>query len=163
MIEETAVILECAGEYAQVQTERSSACGSCSSRSACETASLKEEADKAPDVVLQALNTVGAQPGERVVIGFEEEALTKASMAFYAVPLVSFILFALVGQWLASSEAMAAVGGIAGLALGLLWLRYFSTKVSQDEHYQAVVLRRAGEVRVELECSIDSDVSGLNN
>ncbi len=163
MIEETAVILECAGEYAQVQTERLSACGSCSSRSACETASLKEEPDKALDVVLQVLNPINAQPGERVVIGFEEEALTKASMAFYAVPLVTFILFALVGQWLASSEGAAALGGVFGLAAGLLWLRYFAVKTSQDKHYTAVVLRRVGEVRVDLECAINPDVSRLNN
>ncbi len=157
MIEEAAVILECAGEYAQVQTERSSACGSCSSRTACETASLKEEADRAPDVVLQALNPIGAQPGERVVIGFEDGALTKASMAFYAVPLVCFILFAIVGQWLTSSEGMAALGAVFGLAVGLLWLRYFSSKASGDEHYQAVVLRRVGEVSVDLNCSINPD------
>ena len=157
MIEEAAVILECAGEHAQVQTERASACGSCSSRTACETASLKEEADRAPDVVLQVLNPIGAQPGERVVIGFEAGALTKASMAFYAVPLVSFILFAIVGQWLTSSEGVAALGGVFGLVIGLLWLRYFSNRASGDEHYQAVVLRRAGEVSVDLECSIRPD------
>ncbi|MFC1603235.1 SoxR reducing system RseC family protein [Pseudomonadota bacterium] len=160
MIEEPAVILECVGDYAQVQTERSSACGSCSSRSACETASLKEEGNKEPDAILQVLNPINALPGERVVIGFEEEALTKASMALYAVPLVSFILFAIIGQWLASSEAMAALGGVFGLAVGLLWLRYFSAKVGQDEQYTAVVLRRVGEAKVELECSINSDVSG---
>lgn len=159
MIEETAVILECDGEYAQAQTERSSACGSCSSRSACETASLKEEADRVSDAVLQVLNPIGAQPGERIVIGFEESALTKASMAFYAVPLVSFILFALIGQWLTSSESIAALGGIFGLVIGLLWLHHFSNKASQDEHYQAVVLRRVNESRVNLECSINPDIS----
>ena len=163
MIEETAIILECAGEYAQVQTERSSACGDCSSRSACETASLKEEAHKEPDAILQVLNPINAQPGERVVIGFEGDALTKASMAFYAVPLVSFILFAIVGQWLTSSEGMAALGGIFGLAVGLLWLRYFSSKASQDAHYTAVVLRRVGEISADLGCSINSDASGLND
>ncbi len=159
MIEESAVILECAGEYAQAQTERSSACGGCSSRSACETASLKEEADRPPDAVLRVLNPIAAQPGERVVIGFEEHALVKASMALYAVPLVTFILFALLGQWLFLSEAMAALGGILGLAIGLLWLRYFATKVSGNEHYQAVVLRRITEAREAPECSLDIDVS----
>ena len=159
MIEETATILECAGEYAQAQTERSSACDSCSSKSACDTASLKEEAAKKPDAVLQVLNPINAQPGERVVIGFEDGVLTKASMAFYAVPLVSFILFALLGQWLTSSEGMAALGGIAGLGVGLLWLRQFSSKANQDVQYQAVVIRRVGEIRADLECSINPDIS----
>ncbi len=159
MIEETATILECEGEYAQIKTERGSACGSCSSRSACETASLKEAEDQAPDVALLALNPINAQPGERVVIGFEEGALTKASMAFYAVPLVSFILFALLGQWLFSSEGMAALGAVFGLAVGLLWLRYFSTKTSGDEHYQAVVLRRIDKAEAAPECTIDTDIS----
>jgi sigma-E factor negative regulatory protein RseC len=160
VIEETAVILECQGEFAQAQTERSSACGGCSSRSACETGSLKESSAKESDVVLQVLNPIAAQPGERVVIGFEDEALTKASMAFYTMPLVAFILCALLGQWLAmslqlSAEPIAALGGIVGLVLGLLGLRHFSSKVSRDEHYQATVLRRVRAARVDLECSID--------
>ncbi len=156
MIEERAVILACDGEYAQAQTERSSACDSCSSKTACETASLKEEADRPGDAVLQVLNPIAAQPGERVVIGFEGRAMTKASMAFYAVPLVSFILFALLGQWLFASEGMAALGGILGLAAGLLWLRRFSARASEDEHYRAVVLRRVSEAEAGLECTIDN-------
>ena len=160
MIEETALILECDGDYAQAETERSatSACNTCSSKSACDTAALKKESEiGTPDVILQVLNPIGAQPGERVVIGFEEVALTKASMAFYVAPLVSFILFALLGQWFAtwleiSAEPVAVLGGVVGLVLSLLWLRSFAAKADLNEQYQAVVLRRAGDPRVTFNC-----------
>ena len=159
MIEETAVIIECEGDYALAETERSSICGSCSSKAACDTASLREQAEDGQDTVLRVLNPLDVQPGDRVVIGFEESALTKASLAFYAVPLAGFILFALMGQGIAqklevSAEPVAVLGGILGLTLGLLWLRRFAAKASQDEHYQAVVLRRAGESRVAANCNI---------
>ncbi|VAX09931.1 hypothetical protein MNBD_GAMMA26-1469 [hydrothermal vent metagenome] len=161
MIEETALILRCDGNYAQAETERSStsACNTCSVKSACDTAALKEDVanNDTQDVVLRVLNPIDAQPGERVVIGFEEAALTKASMAFYVVPLGSFILCAMLGQWLAmwldvSAEPVAVLGGIAGLVLSLLWLRSFSAKADLNEQYQAVVLRRVGESRVNFNC-----------
>ena len=159
MIEETAVIIDCDGEYAQAETERSSACGSCSAKAACDTAALKEETNNKQEVVLRVLNPIGAQPGERVVVGFEEGALTKASLAFYAVPLAGFILFALLGQGIAqwlkiSAEPVAVLGGILGLSLGLLWLRRFEDKVVHDKQYQAVVLRRAGESKIAVDCNL---------
>ena len=109
--------------------------------------------------MLRVLNPIGAQPGERVVVGFEEGALTKASLAFYAVPLAGFILFALLGQGIAqwlkiSAEPVAVLGGILGLSLGLLWLRRFEAKVVHDKQYQAVVLRRAGESKIAVDCNL---------
>jgi len=159
MIEEAALILECDGDYAEVETMRlsTSACNTCAAKPACDTAALKENTADAQDVVLRVLNPIDAQPGERVVIGFEEEALTKASMAFYVVPLVSFILFALLGQWFAmwleiSAEPVAVLGGIIGLVLGLLWLRRFAEKADKNEQYQAVILRRVDESKISVNC-----------
>ncbi|HEC17075.1 MAG TPA: Fis family transcriptional regulator [Sedimenticola sp.] len=158
MIEETAVIIACEGGHARVKTERSSACNSCSVKSACDTAALKEEAADGREAVLRALNPIGAQPGERVVIGFEETAVTKASLAIYVAPLAGFILFALlgqgIGQWLGiSPEPAAVLGGVLGLSLGFLWLRRFAAKAGYDEKYQAVVLRRAGESKITIDCN----------
>lgn len=148
MIEETAVVTDCEGDYAAVRTEKKSACGSCEVREGCATATVAETMEKEPEL-LRALNPIGAKPGDRVVIGIEEAALTKVSMAFYALPLVSMIVCALLGQsisqWasLDMGEPLSAVGGLLGLVVGFLILQRFVARVSGDKSYEITVLRRA--------------------
>ena len=152
MIEENAVVKLSEGEYAQVLTEQKSACNSCAAKDGCSTAAVAEAVESAPGV-LRARNPIGAKTGERVVIGIEEVALTKISMAFYALPLVCLILFALLGQFIApligaSAEPMSALGGLAGLIFGLWLLQRIVNRMGGNEHYEVTILRRAGGIPV---------------
>lgn len=153
MIEETAVITATEGAFARVETQRSTACGGCAAKSACGTSVLgKLWGNRRASV--KVLNPIDAGLGEKVIIGLEESALTRASFAFYIVPLLSLILFAIFGQWLAvwfnftAVEPVSILGGLLGLMVGLRWLRFYTARISHDRRHQAVILRRAGTSEV---------------
>jgi len=146
MIEETGQIVSCDGDYAWVETERKSACSSCSANKGCGTGVLsKVYANRFSRV--KALNQINAAPGETVVLGLEEDALVRGSLAVYGLPLLGLILMAMLGDVLAKEMAvqqpdgLVAIFGIVGLFLGFYLVRLFSRKISHDDRYQPIVLR----------------------
>ena len=153
MIEEQALVVDCEGEFALVETERSSSCGNCSARGACGTAALSKVLGSRRSRV-RVLNPVGARPGDEVVIGLEESTLTRTSFVFYMLPLLALILGAIAARWLggwlggADPEPFAIFGGVAGLALGLLMVRRFARGVQHDPRHQPTILRHAAEFQV---------------
>lgn len=148
MIEERAIVVALEGEFAWVETDKERACGQCASHGGCSSLTLaKFFSNRARRV--RAVNRIGAATGDQVVVGIDESALVRGSLAVYAVPLLALIAGALVGEAAATaltlnSELAATGGGIAGLAGGLLWLRHFSGRARTDARYQPVLLRRTG-------------------
>ncbi len=145
MIEEQATVSLVDGEFAEVETERASACGSCSAKGACGT-SLLSKVFGSKHSHVRVLNPVGAQAGDRVIVGLDESALLKGSFLFYIVPLLFMFVLAMAGQWLAqhyfflAAEPFSIAGGLLGLLAGLVWLR--ARSVHHNKNYQAVILRR---------------------
>ncbi|MGA7801176.1 MAG: SoxR reducing system RseC family protein [Gammaproteobacteria bacterium] len=149
MIEESARVVALDGEFAWVETERKSACGSCAANKGCGTAALAKVLGQRRTRV-RALNRPGAAVGDEVLIGLDERALVRGSLAVYAVPLLALLAGALFGQYmavqlgLADVEGTTVLAGLAGLGVGLLWLRGFGRRIQRDGRYQPVILRRAG-------------------
>ncbi len=146
MIEETGQIVSCEGDYAWIETERASACSSCSANKGCGTGALsKIYANRFSRV--KALNQLNAAPGETVVLGLQEEALIRGSLAVYGLPLLGLFLMAMLADVLANTMAfeqadgLIAIFGITGLLLGFYLVRLFSRRISHDERYQPVILR----------------------
>jgi sigma-E factor negative regulatory protein RseC len=148
VIEETGTVTAVSGGMAEVECERRSTCGSCSVHGACGT-SLLERFFGRKQHVLAAANPVGAEPGDRVVVGIREGVMLQAAFTAYLVPLLAMMLAALGSEWLAErlmpawSEGLSALAGLAGLACGLWWLSLYSARRNTDERFQAVVLRRS--------------------
>jgi sigma-E factor negative regulatory protein RseC len=98
---------------------------------------------------LRVLNPIQAAPGQRVIIGLQEQALVSISLVAYLLPLLSLLLGA-VGlqeaaaywQW-RGGELASIIGGLSGLAIGLYLLKRFSHRHKYDPSYQAVILRRS--------------------
>lgn len=153
MIEETATVTASAGEYAQVETQRQTACGACQVKSACGT-SLLAKALGARRTSVRVLNKIGARPGDRVIVGIDESMLTRVSFIFYISPLLGLILGAAAGDWLAGQRGLAATepfsiaGGLVGLVMGLVWLRRYTAGSARNGQPQAVILRLADTVTV---------------
>lgn len=146
MIEETARVVAADGEFVWVETQRQSTCGGCAARQGCGTATLAKVLGQRRTRV-RALNRDAARVGERVVVGIDEQALVRGSLAVYAAPLAGLLAGGILGALLQArlqlaGEALTLAGGVAGLIAGLLWVKGFTRRIRSDSRYQPVVLRR---------------------
>ncbi len=148
MIEQNAIVIELDGATAWVETSRQSICGACAVNKGCGAGVLaKAFGFRSP--VLRVLNTPQAEVGEQVVLGIDEQALVRGSLAAYLAPLLSMLLFALGAEALseawapATGEAFTVLAGVIGLVIGFIWLRHHSQRIRVDARYQPVILRRA--------------------
>lgn len=147
MIEEQAVVISCEGEFAWVETRRQSACGQCAVNKGCGTSVLAKVLGNRRARV-RALNRIGAQAGESVVIGLEEAAFLRGSLAVYMLPLLTLFLGGLFGELAAvrlspGEEWPVLLGALAGGGLGFVWLKRFSRRILNDSRYQPVILSGA--------------------
>ena len=143
MIEETAKIVELEGEFAWVETQRQSACGACAVNKGCGTATIAKVLGK-KRTRIRAINRLNAKLGDEVIIGIQEQALVRGSIAVYAVPLVLLLIGGMFGEWLgqgSDSEWLAIFFGLLGLGAGFLWLAHFSRKARTSSSYQPEILR----------------------
>lgn len=153
MIEEVALVLNCDGEYADIETKPQSSCGGCSSSSVCGAGVFSKVFGNRKTVV-RVLNSIHAKTGDQVIIGLQESALSKVSLVFYIVPIVSMLLLAVLGQESAvrfgyeSYDLFAILGGVVGFLSGLSLVRLFAKRVQNDSRYQPVLLRFASSEKV---------------
>jgi sigma-E factor negative regulatory protein RseC len=156
VIEETALILNCDGEYADIETKPQSSCGGCESSGVCGAGVFSKVFGNRKTVV-RIVNSVGAKPGDQVIIGLQESALSKVSFIFYIVPILSMLLMAILGQEFAlklgyeSYDLFAILGGVIGFILGFGLVRLFANKVQGDSRYQPVMLRFATSEKVKFD------------
>ena len=149
MIEERAHVVQVDDSGIWVETQRQSACGQCSANKGCGTAVIgKVVGNKRNRVRVIDPGGAAIRVGDEVVIGIEEQALVRGSLAIYLVPLLSLFFFGLLGQTLApqlaiaNAEALSIAFGVVGLGAGFAWARLFSRSVMRDPRYQPVFLRR---------------------
>jgi sigma-E factor negative regulatory protein RseC len=130
-----------------VETQRRSSCSACAAEKACGTATLAKVLGNRRSVV-RVLSQIPLDIGDRVVIGIQEQALVRGSLAVYAVPILLLLAGALLGELGAqqylweNAEIASVILGLAGLMGGLFWLGGFTRRIRQDRSYQPVVLRR---------------------
>lgn len=140
MIEERAQVSSVHDDQVWVETERQSTCGACAANKGCGTAVLGKVFG-ARQMRVQVRSQIPLQVGDEVVIGIDENALVKGSLAVYVVPLLMMFLGALCGSWLTGSEHFSVVMGLGGLLIGFAWLRVFGLRIRGDSHFQPVVVR----------------------
>jgi len=147
MIEESGKVVAVQGEFAWIESERSTACGGCAVRKGCGTSAIAKMFGQRR-LRLRVLNRINAHVGDTVVVGISESGLVRGSLAVYAVPLAGLFAGALTGhfagnQLLANgSDLMAAGGALTGFLAALLWLRRFSRTTEKDAAWQPVLLRQ---------------------
>lgn len=145
MLESEGTVLEIEAGVAYVETSRASACGNCGSKHNCGSTPLMQllGIEARP---FQVLNPIGAEVGERVIIGLEESALLRSSLVAYVVPVVLLIAGAIAGSMLASpfsSDVYAMVGALLGLVAGFGALKWTAGRTSGQDKYRPIILRRA--------------------
>jgi sigma-E factor negative regulatory protein RseC len=146
MIEETATVVKCEGEFAWVEAQRKTTCGSCAANKGCGTSVLAKVVGKKVSR-MKAINKAQAREGDTVIVGMSEAALVKGSLAVYMIPLVFMMLFAVTGNVVAmqmawQTEPVVILFAMIGLLTAGLWLRGFTRRIQHNNEYQPVVLRR---------------------
>jgi sigma-E factor negative regulatory protein RseC len=145
VIEESGRVVATDGDKAWVETSRRSNCGSCEAKG-CGTGALSQVLGRKTQQ-LKVINTIGAQPGDRVILGISESALIKGSLAVYLVPLLALLAGGMFGELMAAQlllpgEGPVILSALSALGLSLLWLRRFNRRVANDEQFNAVILRQ---------------------
>jgi sigma-E factor negative regulatory protein RseC len=151
MLEETARVVQVDSGGVWVETQRRSTCSSCAAEQGCGTATLAKVLGTRR-TRMRVLSSTPLRIGDRVVIGINESALLRGSVAVYAVPLLMLLAGAVAGELGAqqglwrSAELASVLLGVGGLLAGLWWLQRFTGRIKEDHNYQPVVLRREVEI-----------------
>jgi len=150
MIEESAKIVGVIEDFAWVETQRKSTCGSCQVNKGCGTSLLSNVLGQ-KRTRLKVRNPEGYQAGDQVVLGLEEGALVKGSLLLYSLPLLFMFVSAILGYSLfflyelTYSEGYKILFSFAGLIFGFWFVAKRSSKLSSDSRYQASILRKIEE------------------
>lgn len=142
MIETQGVVVQVEDDFAYVQTRRQSACGGCNSQEGCGTSALSTVLGGQP-TRFKVINGAGAKAGDSVVIGLEEKALLKSSLAAYLLPLggLALGLVAAVAAVPEAGDGGTATGAGIGLAAGFWALRQVNLRNRDNLDYMPVILR----------------------
>lgn len=125
---------------AEVEVTRQSACG----HDCAKCGGGCTEMVSGP-ILAEAVNQIGAQPNERVVIEGEFKQLMGLAAIVYAVPLVLFFACFALGSLLRQGEGLAAALGILGFVLGVLFaIQYNKRYKERGTMVFTIISRTAG-------------------
>lgn len=139
MITEEGVVQQLAATKAFILINRSSACAGCHSKSACQPSENKE-------MIVEAINDVNAQVGDRVQVSVPTSSLLKATFLVYFVPVVALIGGAIAGGSLAPALRMdstlaSIVCGFVAMAGVFVAVRWFDRGANSKANYWPRVTR----------------------
>jgi sigma-E factor negative regulatory protein RseC len=119
MIEEQAIVTGLDGNWAMVKMQRQSACSSCELSSGCGTGAIgRLLGHRSKPVMIK--NEHQLKQGDSVVLGLPEDALLKASLLIYGLPLLGLIAGGiLAGLSIGESELAVFVFAATGFVTGL--------------------------------------------
>jgi len=143
MVEGFAHVVAVEGGVAWLEPEQTSSCGSCASSSACGAKGIGTTASRLEARRFKLDNYAGLVVGERVVVGIRENALVKASLTAYAIPLAAMLGAGAMAQWAAGSDGITMAAMVAGLVLGLGIARLSAGRLSSRGDLAPRFLRRA--------------------
>lgn len=121
---------------AEIEVTRQSACGhDCSKCGGCGTPTER--------IGAQAVNRVGAQPGETVTIEGDNKAVYRAAVIVYLLPLVLFFALYAAAKLLNVGEGPAALLGVAGFVLGVLIAIGYNRRVRAQGACAFTIVKRS--------------------
>lgn len=164
MIEERAQVVAIDKASVWVEARRESACGRCAAGKGCGNAVFQNlfgnKKNLLPVVNGHDTESITVNVGDEVVIGVEENAIVKNSLAVYAVPIVAIIIFAAIGETffndaVSTSKDLASISGaLIGLAFSVIGLRWYNRFASSKATNHPVLLRRADSSTLQSEIKI---------
>ena len=134
------VIRTLEGNRADVVANKQGGCGSCSSAHSCHTSTAARK------MTTTAINPVGAEPGDMVVIDVSTGRLLKGLALIYLLPVVGLLGGVIIGANATAVVSMTETGsallfGGIGLALGLGLVVSVSRLLSAGDAFTPVISR----------------------
>ncbi len=159
MIEERAVILSIGNDKynlsdstATLEIERKTACGLCGKTRGCGNA-IWGKLFAHQSTAFKAQNRINAKVGDSVIVGINERALLKSALLLYILPLVTMMIGAILVNNFVHTDAAAIIGALAGLMLGLVWVKGHTASSRYFLQQQPVILRLAMQSDLEIKLS----------
>ncbi len=119
LVEGFARVVAVEGVVAWLEPEATTSCSGCSASSACGSpGGIGTVASRIEARRFSLPNDQGYVVGERVVIGVREQALVKASLTAYAIPLLCMLVAAVVAQWRFGRDEITLAASLIGLVMG---------------------------------------------
>lgn len=145
MIEEQATVIAIEGDDVLLQTQRKSACQSCSVNKGCGTSVLAKVVGQRSSQI-RVGNTLHARLGDTVLLGVKENALVQGSLLIYAMPLIVMLVMAVIGERWAmlndlNSELIAIVSAILGFIISMVVIRWAVSRFGFKQRLQPEMLR----------------------
>ena len=140
MATEEGIVCRIEATTAWIATTRSSACETCASKGSCSTLGSGRQME------VQAVNTAGAQVGDRVVIRFESASLFKLTFLLYIFPILALFAGALLGQTAApflhfDTTTLSVVCAFLFFVLAFGLVRLSGNRLAQKDEYRPKVVR----------------------
>ncbi len=135
MLETEGRVIALEAGMAWVESTRQGGCGSCAAKGSCGSQLLGEAL--APSPQHQALSRVlaidplGVQVGDRVLLGISDEGGLRAAWMMYGLPLFGLMSGLILAQPL--GDLWAILAGSAGMVLALLAVHFWSNRQVQGE------------------------------
>lgn len=134
-MDQEAVVARLAGKHAYLEVGGSS-CAHCHETGGCQSGILGRMFRFEPRQ-FRILNSIGAAPGDHVVVRIAKGATWRAALLTYVLPVLLLLLGAIAGNAIggtAGGDVSTACGALVGFAVGVL---------------SGLTLRRTGIVRIE--------------
>ena len=121
--------------HAEISVPRKSACGhDCEECAGCGVSGVS--------VYVKALNTVGARPGQKVVVESDTKKMLKIVSFVYLIPVILFLAGYLIMLACSTSVAVQYTAAVAGAVLGILLAIWYDRRV-QVGHNGSDVLAKS--------------------
>lgn len=125
------------------------ACGACAQKEGCGSTGVLDDAlGKSRKLqMLRLPNTIGAHPGDAVMVRAADGMVFKAVWRAYGIPLMLGLLGALLAG-MSGNDLMALAGLLAGLAAGFLLTRITGLEAGRPEPILSISFKQSSVITV---------------
>ena len=140
MATEEGIVIKLDEGSALVRATKTGACESCSARSSCHVLGGGTEME------INAVNVVGAQVDDRVVLSFDTTSLLKASFLLYIVPIIALMFGAAVGHMVSiplqlDPSTGSCVVSFLFFGLSVVFIKSKGNAMGKKIQYQPQIIR----------------------
>jgi len=148
MNEGLAHVVAVEGNVVWLEPEQTGSCGGCAASGSCGAKGIGTMASRLEYRRFKIDNEANLFVGERVVIGIPDNALIKAAITAYAIPLATLLLAGALAQWRFGNDLATMAAMVTGLLVGLGFSRVGAGRLLTQGDLAPRFLRRArpGEV-----------------